>query len=134
MALQTEEELKNGKIVSMEPLKPAAPKPAAKKAAAPKPPAKKAAAKKAPAKKAPAKKAPAKPAPAAKDPVLHLTDTPCDMRGKRADVLKCLKDGMTLGALKTAVAKKFANDASWNNTRTLVVVKAAVAAGFVTIK
>ena len=128
MALQTEEELRNGKIVSMEPLKPAAPKPAAKKAAAKKPPAKKAAA------KAPAKKAPAKPAPAAKDPVLHLTDTPCDMRGKRADVLKCLKDGMTLGALKTAVAKKFANDASWNNTRTLVVVKAAVAAGFVTIK
>src|ERR1022692_1837030 len=87
MALQTEEELRNGKIVSMEPLKPAAPKPAAKKAPAAK----------APAKKAPAKKAPAKPAPAAKDPVLHLTDTPCDMRGKRADVLKCLKDGMTLG-------------------------------------
>src|ERR1039457_2977367 len=132
MALQTEEELKNGKIVSMEPLKPAAPKPAAKKAAAPKPPAKKAAAKKAPAKKAPAKKAPTKPAPS--DKTLHLTDTPCDMRGKRAHVLKCLQDGMTLSALKTAVAKKFASDDSWKNGRTLVVVKAAVAAGFVTIK
>jgi hypothetical protein len=141
-----EDAMRNGKIVSVVPNPAAAPRPAAarvaqakpaKKAAAPKP-AKKAAAKATPkpaAKPAPAKKA-ARPnmPPADKNPVLHRTDAVCEMRGKREMVLKCLKDGMTMEQLKTAVAKKFAGDSTWNDGRTRTVVKVAIEAGLITIK
>jgi hypothetical protein len=151
-----EDAMRNGAIVSVVPNPAAAPRPAAarvaqakpaKKAAAPKP-AKKAAAKAAPkpaakpapakkaAKPAAAKKAPAKPnMPPAADPTVRFTDTPSTMRGKREMVLKCLKkDGMKLSELKAAVTKKFAGDPSWNSGRTLVVIRAAEGAGFITIK
>jgi hypothetical protein len=61
---------------------------------------------------------------------LHLTGTPCEMRGKRADVMKLLKDGMTLAAFKTAVCKKFDS----GNGLPLAVLKAAIAASIVTVK
>jgi outer membrane biosynthesis protein TonB len=128
MALETEEEeLKNGKIVAIAPNK--------KPVAAPKP-----APKKSPAKKAKAEASKPKPAPAAqKAPaiantaVLHRTSTACEMTGKRAETIKCLKDGMTVETFRAAVAKKFAKDESWNSGRTLVVLKVAIAAKLVTV-
>src|ERR1019366_6289065 len=128
MALETEEEeLKNGKIVAIAPNK--------KPVAAPKP-----APKKSPAKKAKAEASKPKPAPAAqKAPaiantaVLHRTSTACEMTGKRAETIKCLKDGMTVETFRAAVAKKFAKDESWNSGRTLVVFKVAIAAKLVTV-
>lgn len=61
--------------------------------------------------------------------VLHINDSVAnDMRGKRADVMKLLKDGMTLGAFKAAVCKKFDSTSGLP----LAVLKAAVAKGMVT--
>jgi hypothetical protein len=131
MALETEEEeLKNGKIVAIAPNK--------KPAAAPKPAPKKSPAQKA--KRAKAEASKPKPAPAAqKAPaiantaVLHRTSTACEMTGKRAETIKCLKDGMTVETFRAAVAKKFAKDESWNSGRTLVVLKVAIAAGLIKV-
>ena len=133
---ELENALKAGGIVSMERV--------AKKAPAKKAPAKKAkkagAAKAAPAKEAPAKKAaaPAKKVAAPKsiqeDTVLHRTDVICEMQGKRAATIKLLKDGTTWGDFRATVAKKFANDPTWNGGRTLVCVKAAIAAKMITVK
>jgi hypothetical protein len=101
--------------------------------------AKKSPAKAAPAKEAPAKKAaaPAKKVAAPKsiqeDTVLHRTDVICEMQGKRAATIKLLKDGTTWGDFRATVAKKFANDPTWNGGRTLVCVKAAIAAKLVTV-
>ena len=54
------------------------------------------------------------------------------MRGKRAETLKRIKNGMTIEALQTAMVKYFKSD-DWKR-RTLQVIDAAVEKGVVTVQ
>ena len=64
--------------------------------------------------------------------VIRLTTTPCTMRGKRAQTFSKIKDGMTVQALQTAMARNFSTTDWWR--RTWQVLDAAQAKGFITLQ
>lgn len=61
--------------------------------------------------------------------VLHMTGASCRMKGKRADVVDMMVDGMTVGAFKAAVSAKY----NTGSGLALAVLKAAIDAGLVTV-
>lgn len=63
--------------------------------------------------------------------VIHLTKTESDLRGKRAQIYKLMKNGMTVSQLQEDAAKKLGEDFK---TRALVVLRLCVENNLCTVK